>query len=131
MPFCRNCGKQLEENVKFCPECGSAQENASEAEAAPTPPVTEIPTPPKASGILNVGQLIWSILNLIFCCMPLAIVSLIMTVTAKDAPSAEEETKKLKTAKTCNLIATIGSAVFFVIYFAFVVIMALIGEGVI
>lgn len=21
--YCRNCGKELEENIKFCPECGS------------------------------------------------------------------------------------------------------------
>ena len=22
--FCKNCGKQLEDNVKFCPECGTS-----------------------------------------------------------------------------------------------------------
>lgn len=127
MPFCKNCGTQLEENVKFCPECGTAQ---GTGESTPTPPITEIPVPQKASGVLNVGQLVWAILNLLFCCMPLGIVSLIMAVTAKDAVSPEEEQKKLKTAKTCNLIATIGGAVFYLLYIALVFIMAMIGmEG--
>ena len=26
--FCKNCGKEIEEDVKFCPECGTAQEKA-------------------------------------------------------------------------------------------------------
>ena len=124
MPFCRNCGTKLEEEAKFCPECGTAQSAAATEEASSIPPIEPEIVEPKASGVLNVGSLVWSILNLIFCCMPLAIVSLIMTVTAKDAPSAQEEAKKLKTAKTCNLIATIGTAVFYVVYF---VIMFIIG----
>ena len=23
--FCKNCGKEIEDAVKFCPECGAAQ----------------------------------------------------------------------------------------------------------
>ena len=26
--FCKNCGKRIEEDVRFCPECGTAQEKA-------------------------------------------------------------------------------------------------------
>ena len=26
--FCKNCGKQIEDGVKFCPECGTANEPA-------------------------------------------------------------------------------------------------------
>ena len=25
MPYCRNCGKQLDQNVAFCPNCGASQ----------------------------------------------------------------------------------------------------------
>lgn len=134
MPFCRNCGAKLEEEVKFCPECGTAQEAIpSEATAAPTPeipvvPVAEVPEEPKSSGALNVGLLVWSILNLIFCCMPLGVVSLVMTITAKDATTAAEEAKKLKAAKTWNLVGTIASVVLYVLYFAFVILVALLGE---
>ena len=37
--FCSNCGKQLEDNVAFCPECGTKI-----AVATTTPVVTETPT---------------------------------------------------------------------------------------
>ena len=40
--FCSNCGKQLEDNVAFCPECGTKMAVASAAPVAETP-VTETP----------------------------------------------------------------------------------------
>ena len=137
MPFCRNCGAKLEEEVKFCPECGTAQEAIpSAATAAPTPeipvipvvPVAEVPEEPKSSGALNVGLLVWSILNLIFCCMPLGIPPLVMTIRAKDAATAAEEAKKLTAAKIWNLVGTIASVVLYVLFFAFGVIAEMLGE---
>ena len=135
MAFCKNCGAQIEEGAKFCPSCGTAQ--AEQAPAEVVTPEVEIPaqefvapampTIEKASGNLNVAQLIWAIINLIACCTPLGIVSLIFTVIAKDAATAEEEAKKLKTAKTCNLIGTIVGAVGIILYIVFVVVMAMIG----
>ncbi len=128
MPFCRNCGYEVKDTDKHCPACGSAQESAQESAqaaegtAAETVTPIDIPVVKKASGLLNTGYLIWSILNILFCCMPLAIAALIMTVLAKDAPSAADEEKKLKTAKICNLIATIGGAVFYLFYIVLVAI---------
>lgn len=34
--FCKNCGKQLEDNVKFCPDCGTATSDQPEAQATVT-----------------------------------------------------------------------------------------------
>ena len=34
MVFCSNCGTELDENQKFCPECGTRNEDAFK-EAAP------------------------------------------------------------------------------------------------
>ena len=31
MAFCRNCGAQLEENIKFCANCGCEVENVAAA----------------------------------------------------------------------------------------------------
>ncbi len=147
MAFCKNCGAQLEENAKFCPSCGTAQAAQAPAEVvAPTEtfkpietvtpeieiPVQEVnaaPAPEKASGNLNVAQLVWAIINLVLCCTPLGIVSLIFTVIAKDAPTAAEEAQKLKTAKTCNLIATIAGAVFMILYIVFIVAVAIAGAA--
>ena len=33
MPFCRNCGTQVEDNSRFCPSCGAQQEGAPGASA--------------------------------------------------------------------------------------------------
>ena len=127
MPFCRNCGHEIEEDVKFCPECGTNQEIKKAAEpvedfTVDTSPVfPEEPIIPPASGKLNVGMLVWSILNIVFCCLPLAIVSLVFTTNAKDAPNAQEEEKKLKVARICNIVNTSVVGGLAVLYFLFVV----------
>jgi hypothetical protein len=46
--------------------------------------------------------------------MPLGVASLILTILAKDAPTVEEEAKKLKTAKTLNLVGTIVGVVYII-----------------
>ena len=134
MAFCTNCGKQLDENAKFCLACGtptaqtenSTTTNTAPVEDATIAPVEEaVPAPAKASGVLNMGMLVWAIINLISCCTPLGIAGLILTILAKDAPSAEEEAKKIKTAKTCNLIGTIGGFVYIVFCVIIGVIMGL------
>jgi uncharacterized membrane protein YvbJ len=129
MAFCKNCGAQLEEGAKFCSSCGTAHTEQTPEVEIPVQEfvVPEMPTVEKASGNLNVAQLIWAIINLLACCTPLGIAALVLTVIAKDAATAEEEAKKLKTAKTCNLIGTIGVAVGMILYIVFVVVMAMLG----
>lgn len=123
MPYCRNCGTKLEEEVNFCPECGAAQKPATtEKEAAPeipVVPIAETPEEPTSSGKLSIGLIVWSVINIVFCCLPFAIPSLIMTVMAKDAFTAEEEAKKLRSAKICNLIGTICFVILYILYFVF------------
>ncbi len=114
MAYCKNCGVALEENAKFCANCGASQEETVAAEITTEEIVA--PAPKKASGNLNIAQLVWSIINLIACCGPLGIAGLILTIIAKDAPSAEDEAKKLKVAKTCNLIGTIGGIIISILY---------------
>ncbi len=71
------------------------------------------PIPQKASGVLNVASLVWSIINLICCCQFLfGIIALVMTVMAQSAATAEEEAKKLKTARIMNILGTIFGVIF-------------------
>ena len=76
---------------------------------------------PKASGALNVGMLIWSIINLCCLCTPLGIAGLILTIIAKDAFTKAEEDKKLKGAKICNLIGSIGFVIVGILYVVFMI----------
>lgn len=61
--------------------------------------------------------LVWSIINLICCCLPLGIVGLVFTLTAKNEFTPEGQEKKLKYAFICNLIGTIVGLIVEVIYF--------------
>ncbi|MFH2109736.1 MAG: zinc ribbon domain-containing protein [Candidatus Bathyarchaeota archaeon] len=38
MPFCDNCGQQIEEKQKFCPHCGAKNEAAFQGQATQVPP---------------------------------------------------------------------------------------------
>jgi uncharacterized membrane protein YvbJ len=70
----------------------------------------------KPSGKINTGLLVWSIINTVLCCQILGIIALIMTITANSTSTAQEENKKLGTAKTLNLIGTIGGVIIVVFY---------------
>lgn len=120
MAFCKNCGSQIDDGSKFCSVCGASQESTEQQQ--PSEPIYTEPVIPKASGILNVGMLVWSIIDLIMCCVPLGIVSLIMTIMAQNAASAQEEASKLKTAKICNLIGTIATGVLLIIYIVLIAV---------
>ncbi len=54
--FCKNCGTQLADDVKFCPSCGTDNSAEASAPEAATEPVVEnvaLQTPPKS--ILPLG----------------------------------------------------------------------------
>ena len=120
MAFCSHCGAKLEENAKFCSVCGTGIEATSETALESKEQETEAPVSEKASGNMNMPMLVWAIINLVACCTPLGIAGLLFTIFAKDAPSAAEEAKKLKTAKTCNIIGTVGGAIVIILYAVFV-----------
>ena len=81
--------------------------------------------PQQPSGKLNVAQFVWSIINILMCCMPLGVASLIMTIVAQGAATLDEENKKLKTAKTLNLISTIGGGIIVIAYFVIIFAIAM------
>ncbi len=85
------------------------------------------PTASLGSIQLNTTKLtVWSIVNLICCCMPLGIASLIFSLTAKNKPTPEEQNKALKTALTLCLIGTIGGVI---VEFLYVLLMFFLGSS--
>ena len=44
MPFCKNCGKELADNVEFCPSCGTKQGFETNTQTTPVPAPAPAPT---------------------------------------------------------------------------------------
>jgi uncharacterized membrane protein YvbJ len=100
MAFCKNCGSNMDDSANVCSTCGTpVYIQGYQADVEPR------------KGTLNTGFLIWSIVNIVLCCMPLGIAGLVFTITAQNKPTFEEEQKALKNAKIFNLIGTIVGAV--------------------
>ena len=125
MAFCKNCGNELPDDAKFCTSCGApAQENET-VEATPVvneTVYTETPAPKERS--LNVGMLVFSIINTALCCQLFGIIAIIMTILARTADTDETEHSRLKTAKTLNIL---GVVLGFVISVAYIIFMFVIG----
>ena len=74
--YCRNCGTKLEEEVKFCPNCGQStqepaggegEQKAKKPEPAKAPAQTAISV--KHSGFWSVGRLIAGIVSILLFCL--------------------------------------------------------------
>ena len=151
--FCQNCGTQLPEGVKFCPECGApvviseplreeptVEEPAIAADPAPQQPITETPVQqpivqsnPEASA-LSTPILIFGILGLSFACIPyINFLGIIFSAIAKS------KVKKFLglggvlsgKAKVGNILATIGLIVGIVLTVIFAIIITIMILGII
>ena len=105
--YCRNCGSQLDDAQKFCANCGTRvfEERVNTTRA----------DKPKKAG-LDVGMLVWSIIGLVVCGSPFAIPALIMTILAINMPVVEAE-KKIKLARTFNIISIVWGVLYFMLEF--------------
>ena len=106
--YCRNCGSALDDSQKYCSYCGSR----ILLEPGDKPVAAEEPV--KAG--LNIGMLLWSIIGLVVCYSPFSIPALIMTILAMNMPVAEAE-KKIKLAKTFNIISIVWGVLYFMLEF--------------
>ena len=129
MAFCRNCGKELKPEHKFCGNCGepvvkindeyiyettetvTAEEQGSYNEAPVVEPIAEdvfYESAPK--GKLSVGMLVWAILNTIasfsVCCVPIGVLPLIFSILTCRA-DYEVSQKNRKRALVWNIVATV------------------------
>ncbi len=79
--YCAKCGKEMDDNAKYCPACG-ADVNADAAAPEPAPYVgssSYAPDASQSSGV-GVGAMVCGIIGLILCWVP--IVGLILSIVA-------------------------------------------------
>lgn len=123
--YCKHCGTDLEENVKFCPNCG-AEQTARAAEPV-AEPIVDNEFEAKKDAMAG-SALVWGILGLVFAASSwLAILGIIFSGIAKKkvaeyvAFAGELEGR----AKAGSILAKIGMIVGIVIVailaFSFVV----------
>ena len=117
MAFCTKCGAQIKEGANVCEFCNTPvegqqnnQQNTQQQEYQQQQGYQQAPFNSPAQ-VNNTGMIVWSIINLILCCLPLGIVGLIFSINAKNQPTYEQAQEHLKKAKTWNLVGTIVGAV--------------------
>jgi len=132
MPFCPNCGAEIESGISFCPYCGGPvkepekpQVQMPESPAAPEPPVQEFyPQPAEQSSysqpyqqpinpsyepvtpVATGGLLAWSIITLLLCTIP-GIVAIVQTVGINKCTTVEAQQKKMSSARVWCIVGTI------------------------
>ena len=118
--YCKNCGAELTEGLVLCMNCGTAV-NEINQETEPIIEKAEKKYP------LNVGMLVWSLIDFLFCCQPAGIIALIFTLLAR-YEEKEKADKYIGIAKICNIIGTIvGVLIALAVIFYIVVVVFLFG----
>lgn len=120
MKNCNKCNNKITDDSDFCKFCGAPQhENASLADELDDS-VNAVADGP--SGKWNTTQLFWSIINIWVCTnsigVILGIIALVQTNMAKKASTAEEESRRLKIANTCNIIGILTTVGFLIVIFS-------------
>ena len=132
MALCPKCGADNAEGTKFCSECGSplliakAPEPEAPAPSAPElnaqQPVYTAPENPYGAAQYTAptprptgGLIAWAIISILLCMIP-GIVGLVQALSVNSAPTAEEQQRKISSAKTWCLVATILGVLGLVLY---------------
>lgn len=94
MAFCKNCGKEIDDNAVVCVNCGSSQQTTPQ--------------------VVDNGGFGWGLLG---CCLP--IVGLILFLVWRDT-----KPKTSKAAGIGALVSVVGSIVFYIIYFVIIALIS-------
>ena len=140
--YCKKCGKELDENIRFCPACGTeqrvaefgAEESVEEvtvttAEQEANAGVVEEPQQPKVWKVFSIIGKILGIVSISTCWIPfmlglsLGIPGIVLSCLGKKYHTPETD-KNFKVGLTLSIIGAVGSLLSYIIY---VVVMAVIG----
>jgi len=103
MAYCRKCGAEIDEDVKFCPECGTGQETVVMQESIPQGPI-KAPT----------GRMVamW-----IFCALG-GWIGIILAVSIISSKNPDKTHKYIDSSRNQAIVGLIISILWIIIYFA-------------
>ena len=117
MKFCTNCGKEIQDDARFCPSCGTCT-------SAPSTPYT-----PKAKQVCPDTHFALALISTLMFCLPLGIISVIMSsrvTTEFNRGNYEAAVQASKNAEKWGIISIIAGAsliiglvILYLLYFGF------------
>ena len=117
--YCPQCGKPIADDVAFCPNCGASLKTTVQAQ----PQAAQ--TQPADPGTKPDNHLVWSIITILFCCMPLGVYALILGNDVNNLWNAgryAEARDKADKSKKMNLIGLIIGGIGWFIYVIYMVV---------
>lgn len=125
MKYCTYCGAELQDDVKFCPNCGKSLTDEC---CEPAQPASQPESPVYASqpnSVCPPTYLLFSILTTLFCCLPFGIVGIVNSASVNgkfvsgDFAGAE---KASRNAKTWSIVALCCGILWIVIYIIAIIV---------
>lgn len=138
MAFCKQCGSELENGVKFCPKCGAAVDgNVEVKSASPTPSESRQQAAVKVKSAdagheLAIGSLVCGIIGIVlwffgYTCLISVVLGIVGLVLAGNAKK-EGNTEGIRTAGFIVSLIALIIGIIITIYLCLVV--ALVGTAV-
>ncbi len=129
MKYCTYCGAELQDEVKFCPNCGKDAASECSEPAQPTIQPEAPAYPNQANRVCPPTYLLFSILTTLFCCLPFGIVGIINSASVNGkfiSGDIEGAEKASRNAKTWSIVALCCGVLSIVIYIICVIFCLLI-----
>ena len=122
--ICKNCGKELEPNERFCGNCGMA---VSSEEPASDSPFSSAPLPVNIPGINPMPWIVFSIVEIVLCGSALpGIFGLVFGIIADSRKTAGDFEGAKENLKIAKIACWVGVGFF---AFAFLAVCLLIFTG--
>jgi len=132
---CPNCAAENAPEAGFCVQCGAAQRNVLppvppqywqrpyQPPQYHAPPGCPFPVPYGAAQN-NSGMVVWATVNMVLSSgLAFGVIALVFAMTAKSAWTKQEYESKMRTAKICNIIGTICTALVILAGIAYAAVM--------
>lgn len=143
--YCVHCGAQLDETMRFCPQCGASINSTpdrSSLDGAESPLNASYENPYASAGNYDRSPsyasesssindyLLWNVLATLFCCIPCGIAGIVFSClsnSAKGRGDFETAARNAHTAKTLFWIS-FGAGLAVVLVYSFIIAVGAFAE---